>query len=48
MNAYKSYVKRQQKAETHRIIEEHANAYIEHMDLLMLMVLHKEFGFGKE
>ena len=46
MNVYKSYVERRRKAETDRIIEQHADEYIEHMDLCILMVLHDEFGFG--
>lgn len=46
MNAYKAYKNRQAKAETNRIIEEHSDGYIEHMDLVILKVLHDEFGFG--
>lgn len=46
MNAYKSYKNRQVNASRNRIIEEHADEYIEHMDLVILMVLHDEFGFG--
>lgn len=46
MNVYKSYLERRRKAETDRIIEQHADEYIEHMDLCILMVLHDEFGFG--
>ena len=46
MNAYKAYKKRQAESERTKVIMENVDAYIEHMDLIMLSVLHTEFGFG--
>ncbi len=46
MNAYKKYQERQKNQEIKRITEENCDAYIEHMDLIVLHILHTEFGFG--
>lgn len=46
MNAYKKYKQRQAEAQKNRVIMESIDAYVEHMDLIMLSVLHTDFGFG--
>lgn len=59
MNAYKSYQKRQYQAELKavsdaemdRLLKEcgdKLDGYLEHMDCVILMVLHRDFGFGAE
>ena len=46
MNAYKNYKKRQTEAENAKLIHEVCDEFIEHMDLIVLSVLHTEYGFG--
>ena len=46
MNAYKKYQERQKNQEIKRITTENCDAYIEHMDLIVIHILHTEFGFG--
>lgn len=48
MNAYKNYKKRERDAETYKIVMDNCDAYIEHMDLIILDILHTDFGFGAE
>lgn len=59
MNAYKSYKKRQYQAELKAVSDAEADrllkecgdkldGYLEHMDCVILMVLHRDFGFGAE
>lgn len=59
MNAYKSYQKRQYQAELKAVSDAEADrllkecgdkldGYLEHMDCVILMVLHRDFGFGAE
>lgn len=48
MNAYKSYKKRERDKELYQIAMDNCDAYVEHMDLIVLDVLHTEFGFGAE
>lgn len=48
MNALKKYKERQNQAKAREIVDENLDGFIEHMDLLILYVLHAEFGFGKE
>lgn len=46
MNVYDAYKRRKDNAEMKRIVMENCDAYIEHMDLILLDVLHTEEGFG--
>lgn len=46
MNAYKSQKKRQEKQTITELVEEAMEKYVEHADLIALMVLHNQFGFG--
>ena len=59
MNAYKSYQKRQYQAALKAVSDAEADGllkecgdkldgYLEHMDCVILMVLHRDFGFGAE
>ena len=48
MNAYKNYKKRELDKTMYQIAMDNCDAYIEHMDLIILDVLHTEFGFGAE
>ena len=48
MNALKKYRERQNQAKAREIVDENLDGFIEHMDLLILYVLHAEFGFGKD
>ena len=46
MNALKKYKERKYRDKAREIVNENLDNFIEHMDLLILYVLHKEFGFG--
>ena len=46
MNAYRNYKKNQGLAKARAILDDNMDNFIEHMDLLILYALHKEFGFG--
>lgn len=46
MNALKKYKERQYRDKAREIVNENMDNFIEHMDLLILYALHKEFGFG--
>ena len=48
MNAWKNYVERQKNQEVKKIVTDNCDAYIEHMDLIILHILHTEFGFGAQ
>lgn len=48
MNAYKNYKKRELDKAMYQVAMDNCDAYIEHMDLIILDVLHSEFGFGAE
>ena len=48
MKAWHRYVQRQKNQALKNSVMENCDAYIEHMDLLMLWVLHEDFGFGAE
>lgn len=46
LKAIRNQKDREYKQNQRQIIEEACDAYIEHMDLLVMMILHKQFGFG--
>ena len=46
MNALKKYKERQYRDKAREIVNENMDNFIEHMDLIILYALHKEFGFG--
>jgi microsomal dipeptidase-like Zn-dependent dipeptidase len=46
MNAYQKYLERRRKEQTRNIVEENVDGYIQHMDMIVLVVLHDEYGFG--
>ena len=46
VKVYDKYKKRQQNKMINQVVIDNCRAYIEHMDLIMLDVLHTEFGFG--
>lgn len=46
MKAYDRYKERQRKQAVKEITMENCDAYIQHMDLIVLHILHTEFGFG--
>lgn len=46
MNAYQKYLERRRKGQTRNIVEENVDGYIQHMDMIVLVVLHDEYGFG--
>ncbi len=48
MKAYSSYQKRKQREANEQFVLETMEKYIEHADLVVLMVLHDKFGFGKD
>ncbi len=48
MNAYKLQKKRQEEQTITQLVEDAMTKYVEHADLIALMVLHEEFGFGAE
>ena len=45
MNALKKYKDRQYREKAREIVNENMDNFIEHMDLIILYALHKEFGF---
>lgn len=48
MNAYKNYKKRELDKAMYQVAMDNCDAYIEHMYLIILDVLHTDFGFGAE
>ncbi len=48
MNVLKKYKERQFQAAARKAVNDNLDGFIEHMDLLILWVLHSEFGFGKK
>lgn len=48
MNAMKKYKERQFQAVARKAVNDNLDGFIEHMDLLILWVLHCEFGFGEK
>lgn len=46
MNAFKNYKQRQVDKHSEELIKDMCDTYIEHADLIILMTLHLEFGFG--
>lgn len=46
MNALKKYKERQYRDKAREIVNENMDNFIEHMGLIILYALHKEFSFG--
>lgn len=46
MKAWSRYCERQKNQAVKNVVMENCDAYIQHMDLIVLHILHTEFGFG--
>ena len=46
MNAMKKYRERQVRDRARQLVNDNLDNFIEHMDVLILYALHREFGFG--